>query len=149
METNDNKNFSLATVEKKDFFEAPETYFVDFPGKLTEKITGKDTKIVHVDWRYVVGLAAGLALLITLVVPEAKPSQNQPTYAQLIDEVPSSEIAAYLLYSDLETKEIVVEFASTDQNLFSQKELWSDLEIQENEIDALLNFYSNNKNNLH
>ncbi len=143
---NNGKKFSLDELQSKSKFKAPDNYFEQLNAQLEGLIdkeeqeeVGAITKVVPMwqSWKLLAGgLAAACVLIALWVFPLPK---NSPTVGQLLSEVSADEIVTYLVYSDLNTEDIINELAVND---ISMDEELPSFKLSDDEAEALLDYYS-------
>jgi hypothetical protein len=96
-------------LPKKEVFREPEGYFGSLEGRIAAKIdTGKDRKIIHLNtslrW---IGYAAAAMVVAALMWLGGLQMETKPTADDLLAEVSSEDLIAYLQADDIGWMEIL------------------------------------------
>ena len=135
----------LGNDHKKPPFRVPEHYFEEFPERLAKRI-GKKTgpefgKLVSMPALVKMGIAASFLILITLGIFHLV--SREKTADQILSEVPSESLIAYLEESEMTIDE-VMSTINVDLILPEENEMGSGLitdDIDDEEIDEIINDY--------
>jgi len=138
----------LEDIEKKNIYTTPEGYFDQLPDKIQSRIQNQDQKRRQI-WmnpalRY--AAAAAIILLVGWFGIFRMSTINEPAdYNQLLTEVSTAELVAYIESSDLTADEILDEInldeQSFDKVFKSEQDFLDDLYMEEElliEIDEFI-----------
>jgi len=144
------KKIKLDEQRLKSEFQAPKGYFEGLDAQINQLIDAeesKDTlaksdkkaKLVSINrsWYY---SAAALVAACALIVFWFFPLQDEANATEdLLSEVTTEDIIDYLVYSEINTEDIIQELANHE---VSFEEELPDLELSNEEADALLDYYT-------
>ena len=133
------KRFKLDSVEKKNIYQVPDTYFEKLPGIVQSRVERKpsffETSYFRIGIRYALPVACLLLIGIYFGYFGARYQQPQD-FEALLAEVSYEDLVAYLENSDISTEEIITSIE--DQDLF--------VEFEIREVDPLQDFQFENEN---
>lgn len=112
---------NLDDINKKNIFKVPDQYFDEFPGRLQKRIreeSDKGTgKLISFPSFIRVAVAASVLILITLFMFLLQ--NNHPSVEELLADVPTESLIAYLEESDMSVDELM---ESIDVRLITSEE---------------------------
>jgi len=118
---------NLDDIHKKNIFKVPDHYFEEFPGRLQAKIREesdrREGKLISFPSLIRVAVAASILILITFFLVLLQ--NNHPSVEELLADVPTESLIAYLEESDMSMDELMesvdVELISPDEDLLDPR----------------------------
>ncbi len=138
----------LENIPKKNIYEVPEGYFDKLPGIIQARVTNENPKKEFVFyWRTSLKYALPVVLIAVAgffwFSQQAKPTDVDSILASIETE----ELVAYINASDISTDELLDSFAFDSEEISNiEDEAYGAL--YEEELDALLDEFDNDLNNL-
>jgi hypothetical protein len=137
---------NLEDINKKNIFKVPDQYFEEFPERLQDRIRKeskkREGKLISLPPFVRMAVAASVLILITFVLFLLQ--NNQPSVDQLLAEVPTESLIAYLEESDMSVDELIetidVGLINSDDD-FMDPTLIPDQTIDENLIQDIITDY--------
>ncbi len=134
------KKIDLNDLKKEQPFKAPEGYFEELPGLIQSRAvdSGSKTRIWEIP---AIRWAAIPAMIIAIVVFILLPNGEQVGPDELLAEVSTEELVAYLEYSEVSTTELL-DMVDQPEMLFedSEADLFGD-NLSEEDMELLLENY--------
>lgn len=135
----------LDDLNKKNVFKVPEGYFDDLPMKIQSRIQKEDQKRGTVwDAYFLPSLKYTLPILILAIMASIFLLRNNSmdmSPDSILAEVETSEIIAYLEYTDISTEELIegIQWQEDDfESLAEESFSLDDFDLNEGDYDLLL-----------
>jgi len=129
----------LDDIDKKDPFKVPDRYFDELPERIQSRIRrkGQSRWSWGISFPSVVRLALPVAAVILVAIYFGFPGKDTPaetlSYREMIDDVSTEDLIAYLENSEISAEEIIetVDVEALELELEEEEESW----IIEDEMD--------------
>lgn len=135
----------LEDIKKKNIYTVPDKYFDQLPTRIQSRVNEKNPVLrLSLDWRMVFKVAVPALTVVFFVFYFSIGNQNSAQSAdELLAELETEDIIAYLQTTDITTDEIIEELDLSDIELdfYEEGPIMQDMDMNDAEIDALLEEY--------
>jgi hypothetical protein len=135
----------LEDIKKKNIYSVPDKYFDQLPTRIQSRVNVKKPVFgLSLNWGLVYKVAApALAVILIVFYFGSKNNFTDPSTDDLLAQVSTSDLIAYLETTDITTDEIIEELdlSNIDLDFYEEGPIMQDMDMNDNEIDALLDEY--------
>jgi hypothetical protein len=132
-------------IKKENIYKVPDGYFEELPMRIQSKISEeKQPWFVSFNWKPAVNIAIPVLAVLLMIVYFVTPIQNSSLNAEeLLAQVSSEDVIAYLETTDITTDEILEEldFSETYLDFELTDPALEVPELDQNEINELMDEY--------
>ncbi len=132
----------LEDIKKKNIYSVPDKYFDQLPTRIQSRVNDKKPVLgVPLNWKLALKVAAVVMILFYFGIATMKNSTLSSE--ELLAQVNTDDLIAYLETTDITTDEIIeeVDFTNIDLDFYENGPIMQDIELNNEEIDALLDEY--------
>ena len=136
----------LDDIKKKNIYTVPNKYFDQLPMRIQSRVNEKKPVFgVHLNWKLALKITtpAIAVVMILLYFGIATVRNSTLTSDELLTQVSTDDLIAYLETTDITTDEIIEEmdFSTIDLEFYEEGPIMQDIEMSDEEIDALMDEY--------
>ena len=133
----------LEEIKKENIYTVPDKYFDQLPTRIQSRVHVKKPVLgISLNWNSVYKIAAPVFAVVLMVAYFGIPKLNDsaPSAEDFLAQVSSDDLIAYLQTTDITTDDIAEELDLTniDLDFYSEEPIMRDIQMNENEIDALM-----------
>ncbi len=136
----------LEDIKKENIYTVPDKYFDQLPTRIQTRVYKKKPVFsLLFNWNLAYKIASPIAIALLLVIYFGVPrfSNSTLTAEEILAQVSSDDLVAYLQTTDITTDEIIeeIDFAIIDLDFDDQDPIMQEMQINEKDIDALMDEY--------
>jgi len=135
----------LEDIKKKNIYTVPDNYFDQLPTKIQSRINEKTPVFrIKLSWSLVFKVATpAFAMIMILFYFGLKNNNTYESADEILSQVSSQDLIAYLETTDITTDEIIEEIDFTDVELdfYEDGSIMQDIEMNKDNINTLLDEY--------
>lgn len=144
----------LEDIDKDNIFKVPDSYFDKLPGRIQSKVqSGNQKFLLEVPWLTVLKISVSMAAILFFIFyfGPFKTQGNLPNPENLLAQVKTDDVIAYLELTDLSIDDLIEQSDLTDADLWQDEEdpLIDDLDLDENQLLNLIDPYKTGKEYLY
>lgn len=130
----------LEDIEKKNIYTVPDKYFDQLPTRIQARVTKKKWGFgFSFNWNLAVKVAApAFAIILILFYFGIPGSTNSLNAEEILAQVSTEDVIAYLEITDITTDEIIEGLDLSDLELDFENENPLNLELEETDLNALM-----------
>ena len=135
----------LEDIKKKNVYTVPDRYFEELPGKIQERVSEKKPGFIFsLNWKLAFQVASPVLAVLLLIFYFGIGTQSSSLSAEeLLAEVTTEDVIAYLETTDLSADEIIEELdlSTVDLDFTEEGPIMEDLEMNDQDMDLLFDEY--------
>ena len=136
----------LEDIKKKNIYKVPDNYFDQLSTRIQSRVNEKKPVLgVPLNWKLALKVAVPVVAVVMILFYFGIASMRNSTLSseELLAQVNTDDLIAYLETTDITTDEIIeeVDFTNIDIDFYENGPIMQDIELNNEEIDALLDEY--------
>ena len=135
----------LDDIKKKNVYTVPDRYFEQLPGRIQQRVSKKKSGFFYsFNWKLTAQIASPVLAVLLLIFYFGIGTQTSALSAEeLLAEVATEDVIAYLETTDLSADEIIEELdlSMVDLDFTEDRPIIEDLEMNEQDLDLLFDEY--------
>jgi len=135
----------LGDIKKKNIYTVPENYFEQLPMRIQARVNDKKPVFgFSLNWNLSYKIAFPAIVMVLVVFYFGIKSNNSTLSAdEILAQVSTEDLIAYIETTDITADEIIEEldFSEIDFDEYEQSPLMQDMEINQDNINALMDEY--------
>ena len=135
----------LEEIKKKNIYTVPDKYFDQLPTRIQSRVNEKKPVFVKsINWSIVLKVATpALAVILLLFYFGASRNDTYQSAEQLLAQVETEDLIAYLETTDITTEDIIedLDFSTVELNFEDEGPIIKDIEMDEQDLDFLYDEY--------
>lgn len=135
----------LEDIKRKNIYTVPDRYFDQLPTRIQSRVNEKRPVFgMKLNWKLAMKIAAPALAVVLILFYVGMPINNSTLSAdELLAQVSTEDLIAYLETTDITTDEIIdeVDFTNIDLDFDDNGPIMQDMEMTDEEIDMLLDEY--------
>ena len=135
----------LDDIKKKNVYNVPDRYFEQLPGRIQTRVSKKKPDFFYsFNWKLTAQIASPVLAVLLLIFYFGIGTQTSALSAEeLLAEVTTEDVIAYLETTDLSADEIIEELdlSMVDLDFNEDGPIMEDLEMNEQDLDLLFDEY--------
>ena len=136
----------LEDIKKKNIYTVPDKYFDQLPTRIQSRVNDKKPVLgVPLNWKLALKVTVPVVAVVMILFYFSIATNRNSTLSsdELLAQVSTDDLIAYLETTDLTTDEIIeeVDFTNIDLDFYENGPIMQDIELNNEEIDALLDEY--------
>jgi hypothetical protein len=136
----------LDDIKKKNIYTVPDKYFDQLPTRIQSRVNEKKPVFgVYLNWRLALKISIPTIAVVMILFYFGIVTMNNATLSsdELLAQVSTDDLIAYLETTDITADEIIEEldFSIIELEFYDKGPIMQDIEMSDEEIDALLDEY--------
>ena len=136
----------LDDIKKKNIYTVPDKYFDQLPTRIQSRVNDKKSVLgVPLNWKLALKVAMPVVAVVMILFYFGIATMSNSTLSseELLAQVHTDDLIAYLETTDITTDEIIeeVDFTNIELDFYENGPIMQDIELNNEEIDALLDEY--------
>ena len=135
----------LEEIKKKNIYTVPDKYFDQLPTRIQSRVNEKNPVFVKsINWSIVLKVATpALAVILLLFYFGASRNNTYQSAEQLLAQVETEDLIAYLETTDITTEDIIedLDFSTVELNFEDEGPIIQDIEMDAQDLDFLYDEY--------
>ena len=131
----------LEDIKKKNIYTVPDKYFDQLPTRIQARVNEKKPVFkLSFNWNITLKVAVpAFAVVLLLFYFGINENYNNQSASEILAQVSTEDLVAYLETTDITTDEIIeeIDFSNIDIDFYDDQILIRDLEMDEESIDIL------------
>lgn len=136
----------LEDIKKKNIYAVPDKYFDQLPTRIQSRVNDKKPVLgVRLNWKLALKVTVPVVAVVMILFYFGIATMKNSTLSseELLAQVSTDDLIAYLETTDITADEIIeeVDFTNIDLDFYENGPIMQDIELNNEEIDALLDEY--------
>lgn len=135
----------LEEIKKKNIYTVPDKYFDQLPTRIQSRVNEKKPVFIKsINWSIVLKVATpALAVILLLFYFGASRTDTYQSAEQLLAQVDTEDLIAYLETTDITTEDIIedLDFSTVELNFEDEGPIIQDIEMDAQDLDFLYDEY--------
>ncbi len=136
----------LEDIKKKNIYSVPDKYFDQLPTRIQSRVNEKNPVFgLILNWNLAFKVGAPVLALVLILIYFGISFTNNSTLSseELLAQVSTDDLVAYLETSDITTDEIIEELdlSNVELDFYEDGPIMKNMDMNDDEIDALLDEY--------
>lgn len=136
----------LEDIKKKNIYTVPDKYFDQLPTRIQSRVNDKKPVLgVRLNWKLALKVTVPVVAVVMILFYFGIATMRNSTLSseELLAQVSTDDLIAYLETTDITADEIIeeVDFTNIDLDFYENGPIMQDIELNNEEIDALLDEY--------
>jgi hypothetical protein len=136
----------LEDIKKKNIYTVPDKYFDQLPTRIQSRVNDKKPVLgVRLNWKLALKVTVPVVAVVMILFYFGIATMKNSTLSseELLAQVSTDDLIAYLETTDITADEIIeeVDFTNIDLDFYENGPIMQDIELNNEEIDALLDEY--------